>query len=154
MEKTKPMKRHPGLQPLSRDHHNGLLLCWKLRMGFAKEIPPQRIAKYSRWFYEVHLRPHFLLEEEHVFPVLGGGHDLVKKAIAQHRQLERLFSKEEIGEEDLKSIEQILQEHIRLEERELFGEVQKIASSEELEKIAEIHHEEDFTENTEDEFWK
>lgn len=148
------MKRHPGLQPLSRDHHNGLLLCWKLRMGFAKEIPPRRIARYSKWFYEVHLQPHFELEEEYVFPFLGNDHELVIKAIAQHRQLEALFTREEIRKEALHSIEQILQEHIRFEERELFAEIQKIATSEELEKIAKIHQEEDFTENSEDEFWK
>ncbi|WP_241739476.1 hypothetical protein [Aestuariibaculum marinum] len=32
----KPLKRHKALQPLSREHHYGLLLTWKIRTGFKK----------------------------------------------------------------------------------------------------------------------
>ena len=34
----KPQKRHKALQPLSREHHHGLLLSWKIRTGFSKDI--------------------------------------------------------------------------------------------------------------------
>ena len=38
---TKPLKRHAGLVELSRDHHHGLLLSWKIRQGLKKEIEPE-----------------------------------------------------------------------------------------------------------------
>lgn len=151
METHKPISRHPGLQPLSRDHHNGLLLCWKLRMGFARKVSPVRILRYASWFYEKHLQPHFRMEEEHIFPILGLDHDLVRMAISQHRRLERLFAKGDL--QSLVEVEKVLKDHIRLEERELFNEIQKVATAEELQLIAELHNEEDFIENSRDEFW-
>lgn len=42
---SQPIKRHPSLQPLSREHHYGLLLSWKIREGFKREVPPERIKK-------------------------------------------------------------------------------------------------------------
>ena len=33
-----PIKRSEYLKPLSRDHHQGLLLCWKIRTGLKKGI--------------------------------------------------------------------------------------------------------------------
>lgn len=32
------MKRNENLVPLSRDHHFGLLCCWKIRQGIKKEV--------------------------------------------------------------------------------------------------------------------
>ena len=78
MISNKPLKRAPELQPLSHDHHHGLQLCWKIRTGFSKQIEPDRIKKYSDWFYKTHLKPHFELEEKYVFPILGAENDLVK----------------------------------------------------------------------------
>ena len=48
---NKPLKRHKALQPLSRDHHHGLLLSWKIRSGFKKNIDVERIKVYADWFY-------------------------------------------------------------------------------------------------------
>src|SRR5690606_3210653 len=60
-----PIKRHKALQGVSREHHHGLLLCWKIRTGLAKNISPDRIKTYVDWFFDVYLRPHFELEENH-----------------------------------------------------------------------------------------
>jgi len=35
---TTPIKRHNSLQPLSRDHHDGLLLKWKINKGISKGV--------------------------------------------------------------------------------------------------------------------
>lgn len=79
MEKPKPLKRHKSIVPLSKDHHQALLLCWKIRMGVKKNIAPQRIKSYCHWFWINHIQPHFNIEEKYVFPVLGNEHDLIKK---------------------------------------------------------------------------
>ncbi|CAM3726518.1 hypothetical protein FSS13T_01690 [Flavobacterium saliperosum S13] len=151
---TKPLKRVKELQPLSREHHHGLLLCWKIRTGFSRNIAPERIKRYSDWFYTTYLLPHFELEEEYVFSILKSDNELVKKALSEHRRLRRLFNQGINIEKNLGLIEEELEAHIRFEERVLFPEVQKVASREQLVKIAEIHHEDEFVENEKDVFWK
>jgi len=42
---SNPIKRNEALKPLSRDHHHGLLLCWKIRQGIKLNIEPERIKK-------------------------------------------------------------------------------------------------------------
>ena len=153
MEK-KPIKRDKNIQPLSRDHHHTLLLCWKIRKGFSKGVDPERIKTYSDWFFESHVLPHFKIEEKYLFPVLGEGHELVKRALAEHRRLERLFRDDKEITRSLSLIEEELEAHVRFEERELFNEIQKQSTPEQLEVIKEVHKDERFQENTEDEFWK
>lgn len=151
---TKPLKRVKELQPLSREHHHGLLLCWKIRTGFSRNIAPERIKKYSDWFYTTYLLPHFELEEEYVFSILDDDNELVKKALSEHRRLRRLFNQGINIDKNLGLIEEELEAHIRFEERVLFPEVQKTASREQLTKINEIHKEAEFIENEKDIFWK
>ncbi len=90
MEK-KPIKRDKNIQPLSRDHHHTLLLCWQIRKGYSKEVSPERIKSYTDWFFENHVLPHFEIEEKYLFPVRGENKDLGKKALAEHWRLKRLF---------------------------------------------------------------
>jgi iron-sulfur cluster repair protein YtfE (RIC family) len=152
---TKPLKRHKALQPLSREHHHGLLLSWKLRAGFKKNIETERMKTYADWFYNTHLIPHFETEETYIFPLLEDDNELVKRALAEHRRLKRLFNDNDNIVKSLVLIEEELEQHIRFEERILFPEVQKVATQEALEQIEKIHHpEEKFIDNLNDEFWK
>lgn len=148
-----PIKRNKALQAVSREHHHGLLLCWKIRTGFSKGISEARIKKYTDWFYTTHLVPHFELEENYMFPILGNDDELVKKALAQHKRLHRLFAETNTISKSLSLIEEELEQHIRFEERILFNEIQKIATEEQLEIISKLHNDEKFTDNTHDPFW-
>ena len=151
---NKPIKRNKLLQPLSREHHHSLLLSWKIRTGFKKNIEPERIKKYADWFFHHHVRPHFEIEEKYIFPILGMDQELVKQAMAEHRRLIRLFSDNDEIEKSLSLLEEELERHIRFEERVLFNEIQQIATDEQLEVFDQHHNEQSFQENTEDEFWK
>ena len=73
------------------------------------------------------------MEEKHVFSILGNDHELVKKALTDHRKLRRLFENETEVIKSLGLIEELLEAHIRFEERVLFNEIQKIATLEEME---------------------
>lgn len=150
---TKPIKRNRALQGVSRAHHHGLLLCWKIRTGFSKGIAEQRIKKYTDWFYTRHLIPHFEMEEKYLFPILGNDYELVKKALSQHKRLHRLFAETASLSKSLSLIEEALEQHIRFEERILFNEIQKIATEKQLEKISKIHNDEKFKDNVDDPFW-
>ncbi|WP_067146927.1 hemerythrin domain-containing protein [Pseudotamlana agarivorans] len=149
----KPLKRHQALQPLSRDHHHGLLLCWKIRTGFGKGVEPNRIKSYADWFFENHLIPHFKLEEQHIFSLLEDDNALKKKALEDHKALISLFSKTDEVAKTLSEIEKQLDDHIRFEERVLFPEIQKIATEEQFETIEAMHHEKPFVDNVADAFW-
>ncbi len=152
--KIKPQKRHIALQPLSREHHHGLLLSWKIRSGFSKNIDPKRMRSYADWFYKTQLIPHFEIEEAHIFTILEKDNELVKKALAEHRRIKRLFAETENDAKTLSKIEEELEKHIRFEERVLFPEIQKVATETQMIEIEKIHQPESFEDNLDDEFWK
>ena len=149
----KPIKREKALQGFSRDHHHSLLLCWKIRTGFSKGVAPERIKRYADWMFANHIRPHFKLEEEHMFPLLQVDHPLVKRALSEHRRLTRLFKGTEDTTKALGQIEEELEQHIRFEERILFQEIQQKANAQELEQIEKAHDHEKFQDNDADPFW-
>ncbi|MBK8501558.1 MAG: hemerythrin domain-containing protein [Saprospiraceae bacterium] len=150
----KPIIRHIALQTLSREHHHGLLLSWKIREGLKRNIGTCRIKKYTDWFWKYHLQQHFEFEETHIFPILGGKHKVVKRARREHGRLKRLFTSQDRVEINLSLIEEELVAHIRFEERILFNEVQKIADKERLVLSERIHQEIPDTEGWKDEFWE
>jgi len=134
-----PIKRHETLKPLSRDHHHGLLLCWKLRQGMQRNVEPQRMMEYCIDFHKQHLLPHFALEEEAIFPILGNEHELVKRALAEHRRLTRLFTGNDEPLTRLSQIEEELEAHIRFEERVLFMAIETAATPTDLDRIERLH---------------
>lgn len=147
------MKRAAFLQPFSREHHHNLLLGWKIRKGFSKNIETERIKKYTDWFYKTHIERHFALEEKYIFPVLGKGNKLVEKALSQHRRLRRLFEDKENPEKSLSLLEEELEAHVRFEERKLFPKVQEKANEAQQMEIENAFEEERFIDNTTDKFW-
>lgn len=151
----KPLKRHESLKPLSRDHHQGLLLCWKIREGLKKNISPERIRSYTTFFYKTQLVPHFKYEEEEIFPLLGDNNQFVKQALGQHQRLHALFTEDYAPREAVEEIETALEDHIRFEERILFEQIQMQTKDEVLDRIkmqenAGTAHPDDW----DDQFWK
>lgn len=154
MEIRKPLKRHTAIQPLSREHHHGLQLCWKIRTGFQRNVAVPRIWSYTGWFYRNFLLPHFDAEEKLLFPVLGDEHSYIRKAVAEHRRLKRLFEDNQQVQRSLNRIEEELEKHIRFEERVLFNEIQQAASEAQLLEIAQLHTGTVFPDTWEDRFWE
>ncbi|TYC10664.1 hemerythrin domain-containing protein [Bizionia gelidisalsuginis] len=150
----KPLKRHDALKPLSREHHYGLLLSWKIRTGFSKNISAERIKIYADWFYKTQLIPHFELEEAEIFTILNPDHEGIKKVLEDHKRLHYLFTEEPDIETALIAIERELEQHIRFEERVLFPEIQKVATETQMIRIEKIHQPEAFQDKLDDEFWR
>lgn len=148
---NKPIRRHKSLQPISHEHHYSLQLCWKIRIGLKKNVDLKRIEKYALWFYINHLLPHFNLEEEFVFPLLGQDNDLILKAKADHKQIKEMFDSDPINQ--LEQIAELLEKHIRFEERILFNEIQLNLNTEQLFKNETLHSKPEFKDNTSDAFW-
>ncbi|MCZ2101230.1 MAG: hypothetical protein LC107_06810 [Chitinophagales bacterium] len=148
----KPIKRHPSLVQVSREHHYGLLLSWKIREGLKNNIAPERIKRYTDWFYEKYQKAHFDIEEQFIYPILSSDHPLIVQAIQEHRHIEALFHQEDNLTDMLMALEKAMEAHIRFEERNLFNQIQEVATPEQLQLI-EDNHNQPFEDTWEDEFW-
>lgn len=135
-----PIKRHKALKPLSRVHHQGLLLSWKIRTGLKKGISIERIKNYCDFFFKEELIHHFNIEELRIFTLLESDDELIKKALVDHRKLKRLFLQKLPEMKTIVSIEKELEKHIRFEERILFNKIQEEASKKQLQRIQELHN--------------
>ena len=140
------MKRHSALYTLSHDHHQGLILAQQLKKGAPqyKGMPSTLEAKkeYTLAFYKSELVKHFSDEEKILFPVVKNRNakidNLIENIISEHRKMESLIS--DLNNTDnlefvLNELGILLEKHIRKEERELFVEIEKLLSEEELLKI-------------------
>ncbi len=137
-----PQKRDKSLVPLSREHHFGLLFCWKIREGLKNGTNLNLMRAYVRYFWENILKEH-CEEEEWVLKRLLKTDDTVRGRLEEeHRLLQTLVELIEDGSpmnKDLfKVLEQDLTDHIRWEERELFPYLQAVAHSDDLELVGQL----------------
>src|SRR6266852_4864109 len=118
-------RRHESLIPLSREHHDALLLAWRLRTGDLSKREPELRAKHVSAFFEYRLINHLQLEEELLFPafraVLGVEATLIDVLLSDHRELRAKAATIKTGaHEQVDSFCVLLERHIRTEERQLF----------------------------------
>lgn len=115
----KPLKRNKHIQPLSREHHFGLLFCWKIRTGIKKDVEVNRIVKYVEYFFNTYMEPHFRAEETLLFNQIE--HDMCKRACDDHQEIKNMVTGVLSGNDDsvesLKNLAKKVDEHIRFEER-------------------------------------
>jgi len=142
------MKRHPSLYTLSHDHHQGLILAQQLKKGapLYKGMPSTLEDKkdYTISFYKTELVKHFQDEEVILFPAVINKNteldEMITEIISEHRKMEALIrdlEKTDQLENVLNELGHLLEKHIRKEERELFMEIEKVLSEDELRVISE-----------------
>lgn len=150
------MKRNENIVQLSRDHHFGLLCSWKIRQGLKKEIEIFRIKNYVEYFWNAHLQEHFQKEENVLFPYIQD--EFSAQVKFEHQEIAHLvaYISTNADDESLSDFADLLEKHIRFEERTWFPHLENQLSAEDLNYIGkalnEIHANEkdDYT----DEFWK
>jgi hemerythrin-like domain-containing protein len=152
----KPIKRNKNIVPLSKDHHHGLLLCWKIRQGLKMNVELERIRNYINFFWQTYLVKHFRQEEELLFSKIDGPvcnrvkdeHEIIRLLIAG------ISSQDKDNTNCYTRFANLLEQHIRHEERVLFSYLEAHISAEELERIGkELEKNEPHCELYEDEFW-
>ena len=139
-------KRHPALIPLSHDHHHGLALalrCRKHALGQLNPGDPAAIkacaAEASRFFNE-NLTAHFDAEETVLFPLMAAHEEcreLVARLEDEHRKFRRLVARPaDPGglRKFLFDFGDLLEQHIRSEERQLFPAFETLVPSEDAER--------------------
>ena len=92
MKEHTPIKRHPAIVSLSRDHHFGLLLVWKIRQGLKNAVDAERISSYLLYFFKEHLEKHFREEEEFLFSKLPADDELKIQAENDHQAMYKLVA--------------------------------------------------------------
>lgn len=132
------MKRHPALQPLSREHHHALALCVLVERALHEQSKtPAALAAEIGAAFERDLRPHFETEERLLLPATGdlaGAPELWQRILDEHRELERRAqaAQQAPDEESLRAFTALLRSHVRLEENELFELIQARLGNEAL----------------------
>jgi len=136
-DKRNPIKRSEQLAPLSREHHEGLLFAWKIKQGIENKIPLERLRNYTLWYWRHHIKTHFFLEEEVLIPYMPANHPLAIRMHQEHDQIKELV----LGLEDtadassLAVLCELLNNHIRFEERELFGFMETLLTKQQLDTL-------------------
>ena len=156
MEEIKPIKRSKELAPLSREHHDGLLFAWKIRQGLANGTSIETISNYTQWFWTNHLEPHFKDEEKVLVKFLPADNVLVKQMFKEHELIRDLvFSLEKKpGTGSFQLLANLISDHIRFEERKLFGYAEENLNPEQLDEIyKELPHDPHCDTQWKDEFW-
>ena len=152
----KPIKRNENIAKLSRDHHASLMFCWKLRQGIKQHISTERVVSYIKYFLDNHMALHFKEEEDILFQPLQD--DKVHKAISDHVEILKLANTVLVsGKKDLSAklsqLADLVDAHVRYEERILFPHLEQNLTDNQLENIGRAISDEAIKDLYKDEFW-
>jgi len=154
---NKPIKRNEHIVSLSKDHHVTLLFCWKIRTALKHEVAVDRMLSYVQYFWQQHMLPHFREEETILFlPVKD---DKVQRAVIEHEQIREKIEALHIAGNDTKvqlaELANLVDAHVRYEERELFPHLEQVLTNDQLEWIGKQLNEkhEMLRDDFGDEFW-
>jgi hemerythrin-like domain-containing protein len=154
---NQPIKRTKELAPLSVEHHDGLMLVWKIRQGLRNGTPISTIADYINWFWKNHLEQHFLDEKNVLAPYLPKDNEMIEKMLEDHEELESMVRvTESIPDKEMISrFADALHDHIRFEERKLFPYAEQVISLQDLQHIYNLLNKDPKeTDSWNNEFWK
>ncbi len=139
------MKRHEALIPLSREHHEALILAQLLKLTAPDYagLPTDTNEKsaYALDMFNKNLLPHFKSEEKILSAVRDIHPDIARltdEIFAEHEELILKFGSLNPGAvvaEELDVLGQALEAHIRKEERILFPMIQQFCPEEILQKL-------------------
>lgn len=131
------MQRSDELAPLSREHHVALEMALRLRRATAADAEPVRVA-FLR-FFEDEAREHFRAEEELLLPAFArhaatDDPDVVR-VLVEHVEMRRCAQQLAAGTsdvEELRVLGELLNAHVRHEERTLFPRIEAALDPDEL----------------------
>lgn len=159
------LKRDQALQPLSRQHHQGLLVSLFLSNGLKKGVATKPMRDFILQFWQDDLLKHFEAEEQVLVPFAKPYailEPLITRMLLEHQQIVLLINRinNEARAEQLETIKEFadkLEQHIRFEERELFEQMQLTLSAEDMSVLNfafSAQTEKDFCVRYPDKFWE
>ncbi len=135
------MKRSDALAPLSRDHHQVLYLAMRLKRAEDADLREEALA-----FFAGVERRHFDVEEQVLLPGWlqaspGSDRGLAVRVAEEHLDIRIALRalRGEVGPAELNRLGELLESHVRFEERVLFPAIEADLDVEALESLgAEI----------------
>jgi hemerythrin-like domain-containing protein len=147
------VKRHSSLHPLSQHHHDVLVAA--LQISRASRTPANERAARLRQaaetlvrFWEQSGRTHFREEEEVLLPALARHVRLdqdadVMRMLADHAQiragmqdLQEMLAVARLEADRVTALGQLLHDHVRLEEDNIFPRIENILQEDELLRLS------------------
>jgi mannose-6-phosphate isomerase-like protein (cupin superfamily)/hemerythrin superfamily protein len=125
------MKRHPALEPFSRDHNVSLVLAREL----SRQDQGSGEKLLAVWRDEMH--DHFSTEERLLSPLATK--ESAERLTSEHRLIESLVERIAAEPENvdlLSKVGRVLDAHVRWEEQEFFPEIERSASARQLSALA------------------
>lgn len=134
------MKRDTNLQPLSRQHHNALMAVLLLKKGVQKKADVQVMQDFIITVWKDELQSHFQLEENWLpaapqEPTLKLLHERMLQEHEVIRKYIEQFSTKRTSYEAVQTFYELLEQHVRFEEREYFPALEQYLSVNELQSI-------------------
>jgi hemerythrin-like domain-containing protein len=136
------VKRHRALQPLSRDHHVALVAAQRLRRAAAADADAARATFLEFW--NEHGAKHFRVEEDVLLPAFAAYGDPADERVVQmlveHVRIRATVAAIARGEADLDALHGLgtaLEQHVRLEEREVFPLIEDALPPEAAEQLVD-----------------
>lgn len=137
------MKRHPDLRAFSDDHHQGLVHALRLRRAASGQGGrPEGISRDFLEFWREDTSIHFRKEEEVLLPVVALhaaellADESVSEMLIQHARLRGLAIRlreetvrRELDRQTLQELGELLESHIRLEERVVLPLIEQALSA-------------------------
>lgn len=134
------MKRIPELRDLSDDHHLALVLAQRCRRTNRSDSQwsPEQLWAQVQELMTSHLEPHFRIEETILLPALEalGEESLVERIVDDHAALRELCAAHTPDRVRVVRFGELLESHIRYEERQVFESTQDRLSAKTLEAVA------------------
>lgn len=134
-KRRRSLKRHKSLQPLSRHHMEALHLALKLRRAGTEKslLTPKEIKHEVKKFWEPKGQEHFREEEEILLPTYAQYASVnqpeIIELLLEHVKIRSLINqviqKEEIDLSIMHELGELLNDHVRKEERVVFEKIQK-----------------------------
>lgn len=147
--KKRGIKRHVALQPLSRHHMEALYLGVKLRRAGTEKsaLTTEELVHEVKSFWDPDGERHFREEEEILLPTYAKYGDIKQEIIVdmllEHvkiRSLVRTVTTEAVDVETLHALGELLETHIRKEERIIFPMIEKALPEDVLQEMAPYIH--------------
>ena len=135
------MKRDISLQPLSHQHHNALMGCLLIRKGVEKKADKKVLKDFTLNWWQQDLQQHMQAEEKVLLPYLSQ-HQFNKSYLhvirREHDTIRLLADRLRVQEDGYRLYNiyaDLVEQHIRFEERIAFNKIQEDFSKEQLSEL-------------------
>lgn len=143
--KSRGIKRHKALYPLSHHHHHGLVIAHRLmKAGTEKsKFTNEDLKQKLQQFWHPGGNDHFREEEELLLPTYAKYESLDRPEIVENllehvqirSMIRQVLEQSSISELLMRKLGALLEAHIRKEERVIFPMIEQALPEEELLKL-------------------